>query len=394
MNFRRYPDDPQLNSTQRFQFEINDVRAVQAESRRIEDVSTSVSLDNVDVSICPTIAPEFLKHTRGLQRSPGYPPSKDLLDALSSAASQPSTARYSDVLGDMPLRRLLAKEMEIVYGEGTRIVADDIALTAGCNLAFVATVMGLADAGDEIILPTPWQVSATYPSIITHFTSQTKAIALVSPNNPTGAVYPSALLASFAELAHSRNIALILDETYRDFILDSAPHGLFTTSSTPWRDYLVHLFSFSKSYAIPGFRLGSITASPAFLKHIALSTHDLLPALRPFIRSNAAAIAARHDLFRQSLPSSWIIGSQGGYYAFVRHPFGGVKSNVVCQRLAEEMGVVSLPDGFFSNSQVGEAVDAGTWIRFSVANVDDDKIARVCERLKESETRFRWPLTP
>ncbi len=218
------------------------------------------------------------------------------------------------------------------------------------------------------------------------------------------------MLASFAELAHSRNVALILDETYRDFILDASPHGLFTASSTPpWRDYLVHLFSFSKSYAIPGFRLGSIAASPAFLKHVetvldclqicpprvpqvALSTHDLLPALRPSIRSNAATIAARHDLFRRSLPSSWVLGSQGGYYAFVRHPFGGVRSDAVCQRLAEEMGVVSLPDRFFSNLQVREAVDAGRWIRFSVANVDDDKIARVCERLKESETRFRRPL--
>lgn len=54
------------------------------------------------------------------------------------------------------MRRLLAKEMEFVYGEGSRIAEDDIAVTAGCNLAFIATVMSLADAGDELILPTPW----------------------------------------------------------------------------------------------------------------------------------------------------------------------------------------------------------------------------------------------
>ncbi|KAJ8691022.1 hypothetical protein PTI98_010636 [Pleurotus ostreatus] len=381
----------------------------------------------------PTIERPLLDMAQG---SPGYPPSKDLLDALSLAALQPSSSRYSSVLGDVPLRRLLAKDMEIVYGEGTEIVAGDIALTAGCNLAFVAAVMSLADAGDEVILPTPWYFNhqmtldllgvqtvslptnaaeGFLPSVeecAKLITPKTKAIALVSPNNPTGAIYPPALLASFAKLAHSHNLALILDETYRDFILDSSPHGLFAAPSMPpWRDYLVHLFSFSKSYAIPGFRLGSIAAIPAFLKHaetaldclqicpprvpqIALATNDLLPALRPSIRTNSLAIAARHDLFRRSLPSTWFIGSQGGYYAFVRHPFDGVKSDAVCQRLAEEMGVVSLPDRFFSNSEVGEVVDAGKWIRFSVANVDDEQITRVCERLKESETRFLWPMRP
>ncbi|KAF7422983.1 hypothetical protein PC9H_011147 [Pleurotus ostreatus] len=367
----------------------------------------------------PTIERPLLDMAQG---SPGYPPSKDLLDALSLAALQPSSSRYSSVLGDVPLRRLLAKDMEIVYGEGTEIVAGDIALTAGCNLAFVAAVMSLADAGDEVILPTPWMTldllgvqtvslptnaaEGFLPSVeecAKLITPKTKAIALVSPNNPTGAIYPPALLASFAKLAHSHNLALILDETYRDFILDSSPHGLFAAPSMPpWRDYLVHLFSFSKSYAIPGFRLGSIAAIPAFLKHaetaldclqicpprvpqIALATNDLLPALRPSIRTNSLAIAARHDLFRRSLPSTWFIGSQGGYYAFVRHPFDGVKSDAVCQRLAEEMGVVSLPDRFFSNSEVGEVVDAGKWIRFSVANVDDEQITRIIKSLPVSE---------
>jgi aspartate/methionine/tyrosine aminotransferase len=104
-------------------------------------------------------------------------------------------------------------------------------------------------------------------------TSRTKAIVLVTPNNPTGAIYPPSLLESFNTLAQMHGIALILDETYRDFAPVSnsgafAPHSLFEMESSvrlPWRNTLIHLFSFSKSYAIPGQRLGAIIASPSFI---------------------------------------------------------------------------------------------------------------------------------
>lgn len=107
-------------------------------------------------------------------------------------------------------------------------------------------------------------------------TSKTRAIVLVTPNNPTGAIYSPEAIREFAILARSRRIALILDETYRDFVLDengtpSSPHGLFAMSAQDqfaWRTTIVHLFSFSKSYAIPGHRLGAIVASPSFLTQI------------------------------------------------------------------------------------------------------------------------------
>ena len=69
-------------------------------------------------------------------------------------------------------------------------------------------------------------------------------------------------------------------------------------------------------------------------------------------------------------------------------------ANEVCRRLAQEVGVVTLPAGFFGpkaeeNASVREE---DRWIRFSVANVDDRKVELVCERLEESETQFGWPL--
>lgn len=117
--------------------------------------------------------------------------------------------------------------------------------------------------------------------------------------------------------------------------------------------------------------------------------------MRSFIFETAEAIHARHQLFRQALPPRWKIGAQGGYFAFVRHPFKGVASLDVCKRLATELGVVSLPSAFFCEAydDGGQATwDKSRWIRFSVANVDDDKVEKICKRLAESEFVCGWEL--
>jgi len=89
----------------------------------------------------------------------------------------------------------------------------------------------------------------------------------------TGAIYSPELLASFANLAQERGIALVVDETYRDLITSGPPHRLFSPASSTnpgweWRSNFIHLFSFSKSYCVPGHRLGAIIASPLFLDEV------------------------------------------------------------------------------------------------------------------------------
>ena len=93
-------------------------------------------------------------------------------------------------------------------------------------------------------------------------TPRTRAIVLISPNNPTGAVYPPATIHAFYELAKKRGIALLLDETYKDFLpVGQRPHELF--SRPDWRGTLVHLYSFSKVFALTGYRVGGVTAGAA-----------------------------------------------------------------------------------------------------------------------------------
>jgi len=86
----------------------------------------------------------------------GIPPPKAVQTALVEATSSPSSFGYSRWDGELDLRQALVSEMKVVYGEGSDINIDDVALTSGCNLAFVAVIMAIADTGDEVILPVPW----------------------------------------------------------------------------------------------------------------------------------------------------------------------------------------------------------------------------------------------
>ncbi|KAG9104056.1 hypothetical protein FRC06_005756, partial [Ceratobasidium sp. 370] len=339
------------------------------------------------------------------QGVPGSQPHLSVTQNLCQAVKDGDSAAYGDIFGDLEMRRALAEEMKHVYaGKEGRMVdvkVEDVALTAGCNAAFMAAVLAIADRGDEVILPVPWYFNQqmtlqmlginTIPlpvSIEDGFipaverakplvTPRTRALVLVSPNNPTGVIYPPSLIRSFLDFSSKHNIALILDETYRDFVAPGPPHDLFAQGD--WRSNLVHLFSFSKSYRVPGHRLGAIVGGTAVLENVAkicparplqIALAPLLPSLRSDLATQSAELLVRHDVFCQTLlqaPSSgWQIGSAGAYFTLVKHPFEGVRAAEVCRRLAGECGVVLLPLSFFAPSD-DSAWDA--WIRVSVANV-------------------------
>ncbi|HRJ70523.1 MAG TPA: aminotransferase, partial [Beijerinckiaceae bacterium] len=249
------------------------------------------------------------------QAVPGLPPPAEFLDRLAAAAGSADAARYGPILGDPDLREALAADTARTYRGA--VGADNVAITSGCNQAFVVAMLALAQAGDSVILPAPWYFNhrmtldmlgiatrilpcriedgfVPYPEAAERLIdASTRAIVLVSPNNPTGAVYPQDIIARFADLARRRGIALVLDETYRDFLPADQPraHALF--EDTHWGATLVQLYSFSKSHAIPGHRLGAIIAAPAFIAQVAKIQDSLqiCPA-RPAQRVAAWAVDA------------------------------------------------------------------------------------------------------
>ncbi|KAL5634777.1 hypothetical protein ACGC1H_002716 [Rhizoctonia solani] len=188
-------------------------------------------------------------------------------------------------------------------------------------------------------------------------TPRTKAVVLVSPNNPSGVTYPASTIREFANLAVKHKIALIIDETYRDFVIPGPPHDLFTPKENwNWRSNIIHLFSFSKSYRVPGHRLGALVADSSVINEVEkildcmqicparplqLALAPLLPSLRQDLAEQSAKLSKRQEVFRDTLNGSgWEVGASGAYFAIVKHPFKGVSGVEICKRLASECGVV------------------------------------------------------
>lgn len=101
----------------------------------------------------PTDEQPFLDLSQGV---PGTPPPTELLQAIATASQDPENCGYGAVIGELPMRAALVNEMKTVYGSSADLAADDVVMTAGCNMAFAASVLAVATAGDEVILPVPW----------------------------------------------------------------------------------------------------------------------------------------------------------------------------------------------------------------------------------------------
>jgi len=353
------------------------------------------------------------------QAVPSYPPAAELQAHIATLARQAETSVYTDILGLPALRTKLARRMSENYGAA--IAAEAVGITAGCNQAFCLAIAALARAGDEVLMPVPYyfnyqmwmemqglrpvhlpfdeaQGGLPDPDAAARLiTPRTRAIVLVTPNNPTGAIYPPALIGAFHDLARRKEIALVLDETYRDFRAEEAPpHDLFRRAN--WTDVLVQLYSFSKVYSLTGYRVGSVIASPRFLEQLA-KIMDCVAICAPHIGQAAAIfgldhldrwqrekcrlmegrLAALRRIFTDNRLRYRLVSS-GAYFAYLRHPFDGVPAAQVARRLADEENVLALPGSMFGPGQ-------DSYLRLAFANLDEEAMPALHQRLLASQWR-------
>jgi aspartate/methionine/tyrosine aminotransferase len=347
------------------------------------------------------------------QAVPGYPPHPEMLERLASAAGSRACAGYGAIDGDAPLRESLAEELTAFYG--TPFTAGDVAITAGCNLAFTMAMTVLAGSGDAVLLPTPWYFNHRMAlellgieaqpfetraedrfvpdpeEMAAALTPRTRAVVLVSPNNPTGAIYPAHVIARIAEICRARGIWLVLDETYRDFLPENGmpPHPLF--NDPEWRDGVVQLYSFAKSYCIPGHRVGAVVAGGAFRAELAkvLDTMQIcparpaqaalawaVPALRDWRAGNRAIMAGRASAFRAAMAQApdWKIDALGTYFAYLRLPEHAPDALAAAEALGARAGLLTLPGPFFGPGQQRH-------LRLAFANAEESAIAAMPARL-------------
>ncbi|MCE8508115.1 aminotransferase [Ruegeria pomeroyi] len=351
------------------------------------------------------------------QAAPVDPPPQALRQAMADfALTEDSAHLYGPVLGNADLRAELAAQISRHYGGAVR--PEQVAITSGCNQAFAATISAITGEGDEVILPTPWYFNhkmwldmegvtavplATGPDLLPDveaaralITPRTRAIALVTPNNPGGVEYPGELVGAFYDLAAEHGLRLLLDETYRDFDSRSgAPHDLFTRPD--WDKTLVHLYSFSKAYRLTGHRVGALASDTGLLAEIEkfLDTVAICPGqigqhaalwgmrnLGQWVAGERDEILDRRAAIAEGMPAlaaeGWKLLGLGAYFAYLEHPFD-IPSDELARRLVRDVGVLVLPGTMFMPQ--GDPAGARQ-LRVAFANLDRAGIGQLFDRLK------------
>ncbi|GAA4227961.1 aspartate/methionine/tyrosine aminotransferase [Sagittula marina] len=359
------------------------------------------------------------------QAAPADPPPAPMLAAMSDMLGEADSHLYGPVLGRPDLRVALAADWSAHYG--ATLGPENVAITAGCNQAFAATLSALTGEGDEVLLPVPWYFNhkmwldmsgvrtvplpctdALIPDVDAaraRITPRTRAIVLVSPNNPTGVEYPADTLRALHDLCRETGVKLIIDETYRDF--DSrtgAPHDLLRLPD--WDKTLIQLYSFSKAYRLTGHRVGAIIAAPDLLHQIE-KFQDTVAICAPSLGQKAALWGLTHlgdwkadqrqeilqrraalaEAFAPLEHKGWRMRGLGAYFAYLEHPFAMGAADLA-PLMVQKVQALILPATMFTPA--GDA-SGDRCLRVAFANADAARLRTFVSRLEQLDLP---PLAP
>ncbi|HBB36389.1 MAG: aminotransferase [Candidatus Moranbacteria bacterium GW2011_GWC1_45_18] len=243
-------------------------------------------------------------------------PSFDTPDAIKNAAIEAiekgKVAKYSLAPGTLEFRETIAQHLERenkFFDFETEIIA-----TAGSIEAITATLLAILGPGDEVLIPDPTytsyqaaiKVARGVPVFVPlseekHWaldiqefekliTPRTKAFLFCNPNNPTGTMFKRNQLHALAQLAIKHNLYILSDEVYKDFIFNGEGKLYSLAELRGIRDRLVYIFSFSKAYAMTGWRIAYLATHQDLAKKI-LAVHDALVTCAPVVSQFAAQAA-------------------------------------------------------------------------------------------------------
>jgi aspartate/methionine/tyrosine aminotransferase len=341
-----------------------------------------------------------------------YGPPAAALKVLEAFPRTPDDHRYGPVEGSPELVGAIGRKLEaengITVGDERRIV-----VTAGGNMAFVNAVLAVTDPGDEVILQTPFYFNhdmaivmagcrtIAVPTDSQHqlrpdairaaITPRTRAVVTISPNNPSGAVYPESTLREVNRLCAEQGLYHVHDEAYEYFTYDGARH--FSPGAIPGSArHTISLFSLSKTYGMASWRIGYMVI-PAQLFEAINKIQDTNLICPPVVSQAVAcaALQAGSGYCRERVRELAIVRSHvldefarvadvctvprpdGAFYCLVR-VHASIDPLALVERLIVEHRVAAVPGTAFGLTD-------GCYLRVSYGALDKDTVAEGMSRL-------------
>jgi aspartate/methionine/tyrosine aminotransferase len=373
-------------------------------------------MDAVQTPVIPTVG-RWVRETPGTislgQGIVSYGPPREALEAARAFGADAVEHRYGPVEGLPELLAALETKLERENGirvrPGSRVV-----VTAGSNMAFMNAILALVDIDDEVIIPAPYYfnhemgvvIAGARPVIVPTgpdyqldidtiadaITPRTKAIVTVSPNNPTGAVYPEADLRALNALCAARGVVHVHDEAYEYFTYGGAAHfspGAIEGAAA----HTISMFSLSKGYGMASWRVGYMVI-PESLWDAVNKIQDTLLVCPPAIsqRAGLAAVGVGAAYPRAQLGTLERVGrivldglrqpdvpcdtpgATGAFYFFPR-VHAEIDPLVLVERLVREFNVAVMPGTAFGAP--------GCHLRVSFGMVDEATAAEGVRRLTD-----------
>lgn len=318
---------------------------------------------------------------------------------------------YTDFFGMRELREALRDYYQTEYNY--RLEIEEIMITtSGCHAMWLV-LEAILDDGDEVIIPSPFftpyphQVKLTrgvpvmlelkeedeyqidVEQLKSLITNRTKALILNTPNNPTGACLTKDTMELIAQVAEEYDLVVIADDIYTRF--SYAAEFVPFTSLPGMRERTITIYSFSKDYAMTGWRIGAVLAKPALIQIIkdinennvftapSISQCAAIHALRlrdeiqpPMVEEFRRRVFKAYDRIKQ-LKNISVLEPKGTFYLFPNITATGLSSQEVADRILEEAHVLVLPGNAFGDNGEG-------YIRIAVT-VGEDKIDEAFDRI-------------
>jgi aspartate/methionine/tyrosine aminotransferase len=377
----------------------------------------ALRMERVDAPIIPTIAALARANAGTIslgQGVVGYGPPGEALARLPALMADPQLHKYLPVSGYAPLLDAIGAKLASENGLHTEGVSQ-VMVTAGSNMAFLNSVLAVADPGDEFILPMPFYFnqemairmcgcvpvpvptrddwSLDVAALARSITPRTRAIVTVSPNNPTGAVFGEADLRAVNALCADAGIYHFSDEAYEYFTFDGARH--FSPGSIPGAHaHTLSFYSLSKNFGMASWRVGyvvfpqdlfgamnkvqdtNLICAPMPSQLLALEALRLGKGwVAPKIEQLARVRSEVHATLAQLGDLIQFPRTQGAFYVLMRLP--GVADALAFNRaMIEKHRVATIPGFAFGLADTR----AANYQRISYGALDADTVAQGVRR--------------